>query len=583
MAGHHRRGLHLPQRPAPVAGHRQRGHAPRPGAAWRADRLRPPLPLAPGGRGRGRGLRRQQHPGHAHPRGCADAAGHLRHSPLGVAYGLIFTASHNPPEWNGLKVFKADGSLPLDGRDPPLRRGDQLAVGRRGHQARAGPRPQGRHRRSSETSRNAYIDNIEKIVDVESIRSAGLKVIVDPMYGRRAADSRHDSLRRPMPGDLHPRAPQPALRRPLAGPGTQGPAGADHRIRDEGNYDLGMATDGDADRIAIVDESGEYISTNDLLLLVYWYLHEVRGLKGGVVRNLATTHSSIAWPAPWASSATRCRSASSTSPPRCWRTTRCWAASRRGGLTIRGHILGKDGIFACALVVEMLARTGKRISQLRALVLRITGRLYQLDDSIPSTPEMRIEVPRRLEVAPLDAIGPYKVLKITHMDGTKIFLGERQLGAAALLGHRARAAPHGRGRHPGESRRADGLAEGLRDRVSQLAIGVAGTYRPRKGSAPFLPLESGASMKYGYFDHEHDEYVVERPTCRSRGPTTSASRTCAPCCRTTPAAMRSQVRRAPPHHALPPERGAAGPAGPLRLPARRRIPGLLVALLAAGG
>lgn len=93
-----------------------------------------------------------------------------------------------------------------------------------------------------------------------------------------------------------------------------------------------------------------------------------------------------------------------------------------GGLTVRGYILGKDGIFACALVVEMLARTGKRISELLEIVTRITGRLYQLDAAIPSTPEMRIEVPRRLEETQLDAVGGYKVLKITHYDGTKIFL-----------------------------------------------------------------------------------------------------------------------------------------------------------------
>jgi phosphomannomutase len=193
-------------------------------------------------------------------------------------------------------------------------------------------------------------------------------------------------------------------------------------IRDEGNYDLGMATDGDADRIAIVDERGEYISTNDLLLLIYWYLHEVRGWKGGVVRNLSTTH--------LLDRLARALGEECYEVPVGFKHVTAGMLAHdamlggesSGGLTVRGYLLGKDGIFACALVVEMLARTGKRISELLEAVAAITGRLYQLDAAIPSTPEMRIEVPRRLEQAAIDAVGEYKVLRITHYDGTKIFL-----------------------------------------------------------------------------------------------------------------------------------------------------------------
>jgi len=93
-----------------------------------------------------------------------------------------------------------------------------------------------------------------------------------------------------------------------------------------------------------------------------------------------------------------------------------------GGLTIRGHILGKDGIFAAALVVEMLARTGQRISQLLEQVYDITGRLYVVEDNVPATPEMRIVVPRLLQQAPTDHIGPYPVAHVSHLDGTKFLL-----------------------------------------------------------------------------------------------------------------------------------------------------------------
>ena len=93
-----------------------------------------------------------------------------------------------------------------------------------------------------------------------------------------------------------------------------------------------------------------------------------------------------------------------------------------GGLTVRGWILGKDGIFACALVAEILARTGKSMSELLEMIYEITGRLYSMEESIPATPEMRVEVPRRLESEPLTLIGPHKILDIVHTDGTKILL-----------------------------------------------------------------------------------------------------------------------------------------------------------------
>ena len=89
---------------------------------------------------------------------------------------------------------------------------------------------------------------------------------------------------------------------------------------------------------------------------------------------------------------------------------------------MRGHILGKDGIYASALVVEILARTGKRLSELQDQVWKITGRLYTLDVGIPATPEMRVAIPLRLKEMHIDHIGAYPVVKILHTDGTKLLL-----------------------------------------------------------------------------------------------------------------------------------------------------------------
>jgi phosphomannomutase len=190
----------------------------------------------------------------------------------------------------------------------------------------------------------------------------------------------------------------------------------------EGRYDLGLATDGDADRIAIVDEHGEYVTVNEILLLLYWYLHEVRGERGGVARNIATTHlldrltqrfgePCHEVPVGFKHIAAAMRSHDVL-----------LGGESSGGLTIRGHILGKDGIFASALVVEMLAKTGQTVSRLREHVYGLTGRLYDREESLPATPEMRLTVPRRLQDAPAGHLGPYPVSRISHADGVKFYL-----------------------------------------------------------------------------------------------------------------------------------------------------------------
>ena len=97
----------------------------------------------------------------------------------------------------------------------------------------------------------------------------------------------------------------------------------------EGHYDLGLATDGDADRIAIVDERGKYITVNDILLLLYWYMHEVRAANGVASCVIWQRHTCwIGWRIVSAKHATRPRSASSTSRLAWWPITHCSAVSR---------------------------------------------------------------------------------------------------------------------------------------------------------------------------------------------------------------------------------------------------------------
>jgi phosphomannomutase/CTP:molybdopterin cytidylyltransferase MocA len=338
-----------------------------------------------------------------------------------AAYGLAFTASHNPPDWNGLKVFRSDGSLLLDDETAQIQaETNRLALEEVIKIDLDIAMDSGIVRRSDFT--NDYVDAVESLIDLDVIRRAGLKVIVDPMYGvgqltlgtilteARCRVTFIHERHNPLFGGRSPAPNLEALR-----------LLATHVVED--HYDLGLATDGDADRIAIVDERGEYITINDILLLVYWYMREIRGERGGVVRNIATTHLLDRLATHYGEQCFEVPVGFKHIASAMVAHNALLGGESSGGLTIRGHILGKDGIFASALIVEMLARTREKISQLRQHVYAITGRLYSLEESIPSTPEMRVAVPRRLAQTPPDHLGGYSVVRVSQADGTKFYLG----------------------------------------------------------------------------------------------------------------------------------------------------------------
>ncbi len=183
-----------------------------------------------------------------------------------------------------------------------------------------------------------------------------------------------------------------------------------------------MATDGDSDRIGIVDETGRYVSTNELLVLIYWYLHEVRGERGGVVRNLSTTHLLDRLAAHFGEECLEVPVGFKHITAGMTKIGAVMGGESSGGFTQRGWILGKDGIFACALVCEMLAKTGKSLSQLLDEVFAITGRLEQIETGVPATPAMRVEVPRRMTAAAPAEIAGVGVERIDTFDGIKIRL-----------------------------------------------------------------------------------------------------------------------------------------------------------------
>jgi len=342
----------------------------------------------------------------------------------GAAYGLAFTASHNPPEWNGLKVFRDDGALLLDDETREIERvanalrNDQIVKIELPIALEAG-------RATAIDYTNEYVDVVESFVDMEAIRGAGLRVLVDPMYGVgevtinivltearcrvTTIHGRHD----PLFGGRSPAPNLDALSLLI------------HDMK-EGRYDLGLATDGDADRIAIVDERGQYIAVNDLLVLLYWYLHELRGQSGAVVRNLATTHMLDRLARQFGEACREVPVGFKHIASGMVASDAILGGESSGGLTIRGHILGKDGILAAALIVEMLAKTGKKVSELLSGIYGQIGRLYSVERNLPATPEMKALFPTMLRQKTVSELAGLPVREMRTFDGHKfVFDGDQ--------------------------------------------------------------------------------------------------------------------------------------------------------------
>ncbi len=202
-------------------------------------------------------------------------------------YGMMITASHNPAIYNGIKVFTAGGR---DADETQTREIEQYM------QELDGPVSEMDYDRAKEQGLireiyplNEYLDNIMEAVSMEAIRESSLRVALDPMYGVSETSLRVIlQTARCEVATIHDRHDT------LFGGHLPSPSAATLRSLQnyvlDGRYDIGIATDGDADRIGIIDDTGRFLHPNEILVLLYYYLKKYRNWSGPVVRNICTTH-----------------------------------------------------------------------------------------------------------------------------------------------------------------------------------------------------------------------------------------------------------------------------------------------------
>jgi alpha-D-glucose phosphate-specific phosphoglucomutase len=341
-----------------------------------------------------------------------------------AAGGIILTASHNPPEYNGIKFSAAWGgpALPAATKQIEARANAILGAG-----GTVGPaelslgEAEGRGLIERIDPRPAYLERLRSLVDLETIREARLKVIVDPLYG--SAQGYLDTMLRDAGCDV---TPLHNWRDPNFGGASPEPS-ADH-LKElafhvvEGSAHLGLATDGDADRFGLVDADGSFLEPNYYLALLLYHLVKTRGWTGGVARSVATSHLVDAV-------ARHLRVPIYETPVGFKYIGELIAKDKvvlggeeSAGLSVKGHVPEKDGILACLLAAELVASRGRsRLKVLLQELYRLVGTILTTRLNYHLEPRVLGELQERLQEPP-GRLADLAVIEVKRVDGVKMIL-----------------------------------------------------------------------------------------------------------------------------------------------------------------
>lgn len=335
------------------------------------------------------------------------------------SYGMMVTASHNPSLYNGIKVFTAGGR---DADEIQTAEIEKYISEINPGEVKEMDYAEGIEKGLIEEiyPLNEYLDNIIAAVNMDAIRKANLKVAIDPMYGVSETSlttilhtarcevisihDRHDTLfggKLPSPSASTLRALQNTVI--------------------DNSCDIGLATDGDADRIGVVDDTGRFLHPNDILVLLYYYLVKFKGWKGPVVRNIATTHMLDKVAESFGEKCYEVPVGFKHISAKMNEVDAVIGGESSGGLTVRGHIKGKDGVYAAALLVEMIAVTGKKLSQIYKDIEAECGSIFMEERDYKFNQEKKDAIFHVLmEEKQLPEL-PVEIDHVSYLDGSKIY------------------------------------------------------------------------------------------------------------------------------------------------------------------
>ncbi len=342
---------------------------------------------------------------------------------LDAGGAVVITASHNPAEWNGFK-FKGEsgGSAPQETVDELERLIAEAAEDAYPIEQLSLPQAEARGLLQYVDAESTYLGHAASLVDLQSIRDAGLSVVVDSMFG--AGAGYFDKLLSggatrvtEINGEPNPAFPGLAQPEPLAHN-----LGRLLALVPSAGADVGLATDGDADRLGVVDENGRFLTTLETFALLCLYHLEVLHRRGPIVRSITMTSMVDKLGERYGVPVFDTPVGFKHLGPVMIREGALLAGEESGGYAIQGNVPERDGILSGLLILDMMVQTGKSLPQLLEMLTDIVGPHHYDRWDVEFDAEETDDVHARLSSASLSSLAGLQVDAIDTRDGYRFVL-----------------------------------------------------------------------------------------------------------------------------------------------------------------
>ena len=340
---------------------------------------------------------------------------------LKASIGVVITASHNPPEYNGYKLKGYFGgplsSEKVEEVESLIPSNDKIYLNQVdiNLQIKKG-------NINIVDLEKMYLDRVKSSFDLDAIKNSGLNFAYDAMYG-----AGQNVMKKLFPDmtflhcDYNPsfndQAPEPI---------DKNLTEFSELIKNRKNIAAGLATDGDADRIGLYNSKGEFVDSHHIILLLLLYLYKYKKLRGKVVVAASTTPRVVKLAEKWGLDHDTVKVGFKYIAGQMVNEDVLIGGEESGGIAIKGHIPERDGIWMGLVLFEYMAKSGKTLEELINEVYELVGEFKYCRDDLHINEKLKNSIVKKCINNDFSSFGEYEVLKVDKTDGFKFILSDDQ-------------------------------------------------------------------------------------------------------------------------------------------------------------